>query len=83
LTVNYFQTEPCCDILSVYDGADANSPSLANLSGDYVQGKTYVSTTNRLFLQFTTDFINQEQGFSIAYRAMPATAEERISNDHL
>jgi cubilin len=29
LTVNYFQTEPCCDILAVYDGADANSPSLA------------------------------------------------------
>ena len=49
-----FQTESCCDHLTIYDGSNDLSPQIEKLSGD--KGSFSISSTvNSLFVKFESD----------------------------
>ncbi|CAJ0579283.1 unnamed protein product, partial [Mesorhabditis spiculigera] len=69
LTIESFWTEKCCDRLYIYDGIDQRATMLANLSGSYddLPLHTLHSSSSRLYLQFSTDLINNGPGFSLLF----------------
>uniref|UniRef100_A0A0N5B6D4 C-type LECtin n=1 Tax=Strongyloides papillosus TaxID=174720 RepID=A0A0N5B6D4_STREA len=70
LTVNFFQTESCCDWLYIHDGKNSNSNKIASLRGDVPAGTTFNSTTNVMYIRFTSDKNNNDKGFNIEYESI-------------
>jgi len=67
LSFNYFQTEPCCDKLTVYDGNSTSDSVLKHMAGNFDQDTTVVSSGNSITMTFVSDMTNQYYGFSATY----------------
>ncbi|CAJ0568946.1 unnamed protein product, partial [Mesorhabditis spiculigera] len=67
LTLDFFQTEKCCDWLYIHDGPNVQSPKLASLRGAVANGTSFLSSGNSLTLRFTSDESNNDKGFYAHY----------------
>ncbi|XP_078685526.1 bone morphogenetic protein 1-like [Branchiostoma floridae x Branchiostoma belcheri] len=67
LTFDSFNTEFSRDYLTIYDGASDNAPELEELTGDQSQIIPIISTSNTMFLRFTSNKRVQRQGFQFSY----------------
>ncbi|XP_019639370.1 PREDICTED: CUB and sushi domain-containing protein 2-like, partial [Branchiostoma belcheri] len=67
LTFDSFYTERNYDFLTIYDGASDNAAEMGELTGEYWQISPIISTSNTLFLRFTSDWITSRQGFQFSY----------------
>ncbi|CEF62995.1 CUB domain and C-type lectin domain and C-type lectin-like domain and C-type lectin fold domain-containing protein [Strongyloides ratti] len=70
LTVNFFQTESCCDWLYIHDGKNSNANKIASLRGYVPSGTQFVSSGNAFYIRFTSDQNNSEKGFNIGYESI-------------
>ena len=64
LVFTAFSTESDYDFLYVYDGSSTSSTLLGTFDG-YLPGHVVESSAEHLFLKFTSDSSNTEQGFLI------------------
>ncbi|XP_019629857.1 PREDICTED: tolloid-like protein 2 [Branchiostoma belcheri] len=67
LTFDSFHTERYNDFLTIYDGANDNAAEIERLSGDQSQIIPIISTSNTMFLRFTSDRSSIRQGFKFSY----------------
>ena len=65
LFVEYFNTESCCDWLTISDGI--TDETMAYMRGTEFAGSTYISTSNYVTITFHTDYSATRQGFNIAF----------------
>ncbi|XP_066288291.1 embryonic protein UVS.2-like [Branchiostoma lanceolatum] len=70
LTLDSFNAEDGIDILTIYDGHSDSDPQLQSLTGDLsvVTIDPIISTTNKMFVRFTSDESLTAQGFRFSYR---------------
>jgi hypothetical protein len=66
LSFNSFETERCCDELRVYNGSSQNAPLIGEYRGNSNPG-IIQSSTNELYLRFTTDGSATREGWSVSY----------------
>ena len=69
LQFNDFHLEGHRDYLTVYDGNSSAGILLGNFTGDDLP-PVLVSSTNNLFLNFTTDNLVNRTGFNITFRTI-------------
>lgn len=62
-----FNTEPNADYLYVYDGDSSSSSLIGKFSGTSLPAPI-TSSSNKLYLRFTSDGLVQARGFTAAYR---------------
>ncbi|XP_019622018.1 PREDICTED: CUB and sushi domain-containing protein 3-like [Branchiostoma belcheri] len=67
LTFDSFLTQSGFDFLTIYDGASNNSEVLQRLTGYHQQISPIISTSNMMFLRFTSDDSVTRQGFQFSY----------------
>ncbi|XP_078685536.1 CUB and sushi domain-containing protein 2-like [Branchiostoma floridae x Branchiostoma belcheri] len=67
LTFDSFYTERRLDVLTIYDGASDNAAEIERLTGDQSQIIPIISTSNTMFLRFTSDGSVSRQGFQFKY----------------
>ncbi|KAI8517822.1 hypothetical protein Bbelb_038390 [Branchiostoma belcheri] len=67
LTFDSFDTEKRYDFLTIYDGASDNAAEMERLTGYQPQISPIISTSNTLFLRFTSDGSVSRQGFQFNY----------------
>ena len=65
---NRFETESCCDYVSIYDGTSSSAPLIGSFSGYSVPSNDVVANSGAMFIRFTTDGSSAGQGWSGAYR---------------
>ncbi|PHI20464.1 hypothetical protein CEQ90_07765 [Lewinellaceae bacterium SD302] len=71
LIVNDFDLGTCCDFLRVYDGPDNTAPLIGEYSTtDLEAGDEVESTSNRMFLEFTTSGFGEAPGFDISWQCV-------------
>ncbi|XP_078619855.1 uncharacterized protein LOC144886906 isoform X2 [Branchiostoma floridae x Branchiostoma japonicum] len=68
LTFDSFQLEDGFDYLTIYDGGSSSAPRLQRLTGNAILDPI-TSTSNQLFVRFTSDTSNTAQGFQFSYTA--------------
>ena len=69
ITFLEFETESCCDFLTVFDGPTTASPIIGSYSGSVLpNGGTISSTGDALTLRFDTDGSVVRPGFKIEYQ---------------
>jgi hypothetical protein len=68
LKFNRFDTESNQDFLSIYDGPDASSPLIGTYSGNTLPANI-TSTSNQVFLHFTSNNTQHGNGWLISYEA--------------
>jgi len=69
LDFDYFNTESESDIVTVYDGADADAPLIASVSGSYPHPPHgYTSTGELMYVRFVSSNASTSQGFSATYK---------------
>jgi len=61
-----FDTESCCDYVYVYDGGSSSSPLIGRYQGNLLP-PTITSSSNQLFVIFTTDGSVVNSGFAASY----------------
>ena len=61
-----FNTDTCCDKVSVYDGNDATAPLLHTFSGTS-RPSDVSSSGSTVFVSFVTDLSGTGNGFNITY----------------
>jgi len=66
LTLVDFHLETNYDFLYIHDGLSSNSSLIAALTG-HQTGKSFLSTSTVMFLQFTSDSVGNWQGFSVNF----------------
>ncbi|KAK3737634.1 hypothetical protein QZH41_018434, partial [Actinostola sp. cb2023] len=69
LSFQSFVTESCCDHVRVYDGDSSSFPSLGVFSGSSLP-PTITSSSNQLYITFTTDSSGTTSGFSAKYQGV-------------
>ena len=62
-----FSTQPNADYLYVYDGDSSSSSLIGQFSGTSLPAPI-TSSSNKLYLRFTSDSSGQARGFTAAYR---------------
>ena len=62
-----FNTQPNADYLYVYDGDSSSSSLIGQFSGTSLPAPI-TSSSNKLYLRFTSDSSGQARGFTAAYR---------------
>ncbi|XP_019631552.1 PREDICTED: CUB and sushi domain-containing protein 1-like, partial [Branchiostoma belcheri] len=72
LTFDSFYTEYGYDFLTIYDGASDNATEMEELAGYHSQISPIISTSNTLFLMFTSDGSVSRQGFQFNYTSSTA-----------
>ncbi|XP_019628637.1 PREDICTED: tolloid-like protein 2, partial [Branchiostoma belcheri] len=72
LTFDSFNTEDDYDFLIIYDGASDNAAEIERLTGYRSQISPIISTSNTLFLRFTSDRSVSRQGFQFNYTSSTA-----------
>ncbi|KAI8485025.1 hypothetical protein Bbelb_372710 [Branchiostoma belcheri] len=77
LTFDSFNTEGCCDFLTIYDGASHFAAVIQRLTGQQSVSPV-ISTSNSMFLRFTSDRSVTRQGFQLSYTSL--TSNETIVN---
>ncbi|XP_036084876.1 CUB and sushi domain-containing protein 1 isoform X1 [Rousettus aegyptiacus] len=78
--VDTFQSEKQFDTLEVFDGPSGQSPLLAVLSGNHSEPSNFTSTSNRLFLRWSTDHATSKKGFQIRYTAPYCSPPRALRN---
>jgi cubilin len=66
LSFNRFDTEDCCDAVSIYDGANTTAPLLGTFKGTTIP-PIVTSTGGALFVIFTTDGSITSTGWEASY----------------
>lgn len=61
-----FDTESCCDYVYVYDGGSSSSPLIGRYQGNLLP-PTISSSSNQLFVVFTSDGSIVNSGFAASY----------------
>jgi len=75
VTFTSFQTEAGWDFVSIYDGADASAPQLANCNGASCADQT--ASQSNMLVRFTSDGSVTQDGFEATYVCgVPAGADE-------
>ncbi len=69
LTFMQFQTEAQKDFVNIYDGTDATAPLLGSYSGHNLPS-TLIANSGSMFITFTTDGENQDQGWQAYYTSV-------------
>ena len=69
LTFYIFNTQLDADFLYVYNGDSSSSSLIGNFSGTSLPAPI-TSSSNKLFLRFTSDSSRQARGFTAGYRGM-------------
>ena len=64
-----FNTESCCDRVSVYDGDSTSSPLIGQFSGSSLP-TPITSSSNELYVRFTTDGSVVNSGFVASYQGI-------------
>ncbi|XP_078702320.1 CUB and sushi domain-containing protein 3-like isoform X2 [Branchiostoma floridae x Branchiostoma belcheri] len=72
LTFDSFNTEDRFDKLTIYDGASDNAAEIGRLSGEQWNIMNIISTSNTMFLRFTSDGSASRQGFQFSYTSRTA-----------
>lgn len=62
-----FSTELCCDKVRIYDGSSPSSPLIGDFSGNTLP-PNITSSSNQLYVTFTTDDSKPGTGFLATYR---------------
>jgi len=79
---DFFETEENRDFLTIYDGADTTALVLASFSGTPVSGDTLItSTSDEMFITFTSDDQNTEKGFLAKYCTVAPEGEYSIEGE--
>lgn len=63
----HFQTDSSADYVNVYDGGSSASPLIGTFSGSSLPAPT-ISSSNKLYVTFTTDGSGYTWGFTATYR---------------
>ena len=63
MTVTDIAIEECCDRLILYDGSSSQSPVLSVLTGSNFRNKAITSSSNNLFIRFSSDCSVTDRGF--------------------
>jgi len=66
LTFTAFQTESCCDSVTVFDGSDDNAPVLGVFTGSALP-PSVKANSGQMFVRFTTDGSVENDGWSANY----------------
>ncbi|XP_039692963.1 CUB and sushi domain-containing protein 2 isoform X4 [Pteropus medius] len=69
LTVEYFLSEKQYDEFEIFDGPSGQSPLLKALSGNYSAPLVVTSTSNSVYLRWSSDHAYNRKGFKIRYSA--------------
>ena len=64
-----FKTHSSTDYLTIYDGGSSSSPLIGRFNGSSLPSPI-ASSSNKLYLQFTSDGSGQDDGFKAFYRGM-------------
>nr|XP_058960676.1 uncharacterized protein LOC131787615 [Pocillopora verrucosa] len=64
------KTEDKVDIVTVYDGVSRSSPLIGTLFGNTLPKQSLTSTSNNLYVRFTSDISKEFAGFRARYRAI-------------
>ena len=74
--VNLADGVQCKDFLNIYDGASKRDPLLHKYCGELITVTTEVlrSTGNKVYIHFSSDDANTEEGFRISWRAITVRA---------
>lgn len=82
ITLSEFNTEAGADILRIYDGPDADSPLIIELSGNSESSvRTFETSAGVAFVTFETDGRNRRSGWHLSYAPgqgpPPPTCEDK------
>jgi len=82
LDFSFLDTEAGMDIISIYDGPDAEAELLGEYSGNEIPGTIYTSS-NTVFITFQADGQNEKNGWKLSYYAyrLPFCDEIFVVND--
>ncbi|XP_075409854.1 CUB and sushi domain-containing protein 2 isoform X3 [Tenrec ecaudatus] len=69
LTVEYFLSEKEYDEFEIFDGPSGQSPLLKALSGNYSAPLVVTSSSNTVYLRWSSDHAYNRKGFKIRYSA--------------
>nr|XP_015204236.1 PREDICTED: CUB and sushi domain-containing protein 2 isoform X1 [Lepisosteus oculatus] len=69
LTIERFQSSRQYDELEIFDGPSRQSPTLIVLSGNYSSPLSITSSSNKVYLHWTSDHASSHKGFRIRYSA--------------
>lgn len=63
------ESEKFCsyDVVTVRDGANSTSPLLGKACGNKNPARDFISTGNKMYIQFRTDLTTQNKGFIAEY----------------
>ena len=67
LVFSSFRTESSADFVSVYDGGSVSSPLIRKMSGSSLP-PPIISSSNNLYVKFSSDGSNTYDGFEAVYR---------------
>ncbi|KHJ90925.1 lectin C-type domain protein [Oesophagostomum dentatum] len=80
VTVEYIDTEEMHDILQLFDGPSETSRTLARLSGEHYN-RSFLSTTNALMAEFSSDKGGSGKGFKVRYSAWSLPPVEKLQKN--
>ncbi|KAJ8268254.1 hypothetical protein COCON_G00134260 [Conger conger] len=80
LTIEHFQTNRQFDELEVFDGPSRQNPLLITLSGNYSSPLTITSSSNKVYLHWSSDHASSQKGFRIRYSASYCSPPNPPSN---
>ncbi|XP_078584717.1 uncharacterized protein LOC144866897 [Branchiostoma floridae x Branchiostoma japonicum] len=66
LTIDSFHLEEDYDYLTIYDGGSDSDTELLSLTGE-TSGHPFTSTSNQMFVRFTSDESETRRGFNFSY----------------
>ncbi|XP_051775015.1 CUB and sushi domain-containing protein 1 [Erpetoichthys calabaricus] len=69
LNIEHFQSSRQYDELEIFDGPSSQSPLLMTLSGNYSSPLSVSSTSNKVYLRWSSDHASSQKGFKIRYSA--------------
>ncbi|KAL0604877.1 CUB and sushi domain-containing protein 2 [Plecturocebus cupreus] len=69
ITVEYFLSEKQYDEFEIFDGPSGQSPLLKALSGNYSAPLIFTSSSNSVYLRWSSDHAYNRKGFKIRYSA--------------
>ena len=70
----HFKLDPSADYVNVYDGKSSASPLIGTFSASSLP-TSITSSSNELYVMFTTDRLGNNQGFAAIYRGKSVTYE--------
>lgn len=69
LTFSRFNTQPSADYVTVYNGVSVSSSLIGRFSGTSVPAPI-TSTSNKLYVHFTSDGANEYSGFTARFEGI-------------